>query len=65
MALAEYARPDGRIPLKTARDRTGKATLELVRELGRVREEVGYLKGQLKEIRAANLRFQKEVKEGV
>lgn len=39
--------------------------MKLARELGRVREEVGYLKGQLKEIRAANLRFQKEVKEGV
>lgn len=65
MALTEYARLDGRVPLRTARDRAGKAALELARELGRVREEVGYLKGQLKEIRAANLRFQKEVKEGV
>ncbi|MDQ4003357.1 MAG: hypothetical protein M3259_05915 [Actinomycetota bacterium] len=57
MALAEYARPDGRIPLKIARDRAGKAALELARELGRVREEVVCLKGQLKEIRAANLRL--------
>jgi len=39
--------------------------LELARELGRIREEVGCLKGQLKEIRAANLRLQKEVKEGI
>jgi hypothetical protein len=39
--------------------------LELARELGRIREAVGCLKGQLKEIRAANLRLQKEVKEGV
>ena len=39
--------------------------MELARELGRIREEVGCLKGQLKEIRAANLRLQKEVKEGV
>ena len=37
--------------------------MELARELGRIREEVGCLKGQLKEIRAANLRLQKEVKE--
>jgi hypothetical protein len=65
VALAEYTRPDARVPLKTAHDRAGKAALKLARELGRVREEVGYLKGQLKEIRAANLRFQKEVKEGV
>ena len=65
MALAEYTRPDAHVPLKTPRDRAGKAALKLARELGRVREEVGYLKGQLKEIRAANLRFQKEVKEGV
>jgi hypothetical protein len=57
VALAEYARPDGRIPLKIARDRAGKAALELARELGRVREEVVCLKGQLKEIRAANLRL--------
>lgn len=39
--------------------------MELARELGRIREEVGCLKGQLKEIRAANLRLQKEVKEGI
>ncbi len=39
--------------------------MELARELSRVREEVGCLKGQLKEIRAANLRLQKEIKEGV
>ncbi len=65
MALAEYTRPDAHVLLKTTRDRAGKAALKLARELGRVREEVGYLKGQLKEIRAANLRFQKEVKEGV
>jgi hypothetical protein len=64
VALAEYARPDGRAPLKTARDRAGNAASELAWELGRIREEVGCLKGQLKEIRASNLRLQKEVKEG-
>ncbi len=33
--------------------------MELARGLGRIREEVGCLKGQLKEIRAANFRLQK------
>ena len=36
---------------------------ELARELARAREEVGRLEGQLKEVRATNLRLQKEVKE--
>jgi hypothetical protein len=62
---AELARPDGRIPLKTVRDRTGAIALELARELARAREEAGRLEGQLKEVRATNLRLQKEVKEGV
>jgi len=61
---AELARPDGRIPLETARDRTGAIALELTRELARAREEVGHLEGQLKEVRATNLRLQKEVREG-
>ena len=39
--------------------------LELARELARAREEVGRLAGQLKEIRATNLRLRKEVQEGV
>jgi chromosome segregation ATPase len=59
---AELARPDGRIPLETARDRTG--AIALTRELARAREEVGHLEGQLKEVRATNLRLQKEVREG-
>ncbi len=62
---AELARPDGRIPLETVRDRTGAIALELARELARAREEAGRLEGQLKEVRATNLRLQKEVKEGV
>jgi chromosome segregation ATPase len=47
------------------RDRAGAATLELARELARAREEVGHLSGQLKEIRATNLRLQREVKDSV
>ena len=58
------ARPDGRIPLEALRGNFG-ATLELALELARAREEVGRLSGQLKEIRATNLRLQKEVREGV
>ncbi len=61
---AELAHPDGRIPLETVRDRTGAIALELARELARAREEVGHLEGQLKEVRATNLRLQKEVREG-
>jgi chromosome segregation ATPase len=41
----------------------GRVLLELARELARAREEVGRLSGQLKEVRATNLRLQKEVKE--
>ena len=61
------ARPDGRVPLETIREQAGAATvaLELAWELTRAREEAGRLSGQLKEVRAANLRLQKEIKEGV
>ncbi len=61
---AKLARPDGRIPLENVRDRTGAIALELARELACAREEVGHLEGQLKEVRATNLRLQKEVREG-
>ncbi len=60
-----YASSDGRVPLKGIRDRAGVVTLELARELSRAQEEVGRLSGQLKEVRATNLRLQKEVKESV
>ena len=62
----ELARPDGRVPLETVRDR-GDATvaLELARELARAREEVGRLSGQLKEVRAANSRLLMEIKESI
>ena len=61
----ELARPDGRVPLEAVRERAGATVLELARDLARAREEVGRLSGQLKEVRATNLRLQKEVKEGV
>ncbi len=59
------ARPDGRVPLEAVRDRTGAAMLELARELAHVREEVGRLSGQLKEVRTASLKLQKEVRDSV
>jgi chromosome segregation ATPase len=59
------ARPDGRVPLEVVRDRAGTTALELARELACAREEVGRLAGQLKEVRAANLRLHKEIQEGV
>ncbi len=59
------ARSDGRVPLEAVRERAGSTILELARELARAREEAGRLSGQLKEVRAANLRLQKEVREGV
>jgi chromosome segregation ATPase len=62
----KLARPDGRVPLEAIRDQAGATVvLELARELARVREEVGRLSGQLKEVRATNLRLQKEIKESV
>ena len=63
----DLARPDGRVPLEAVRDRVGATVvaLELARELARAREEVGHLAGQLKEIRATNLRLQEEIKESV
>jgi chromosome segregation ATPase len=59
------ARSDGRVPLEALRGYVGTTTLELARELARAREEAGRLSGQLKEVRATNLRLQKEIKEGV
>jgi chromosome segregation ATPase len=59
------ARSDGRVPLEALREYVGTTTLELARELARAREEAGRLSGQLKEVRATNVRLQKEIKEGV
>ncbi len=61
----KLARPDGRVPLEAVRDRAGTATLELARELARAEEEIGRLSGQLKKVRATNLRLQKEVRDAV
>src|SRR5215207_5389096 len=50
----------GDVPLEVVRSRTGTATI--ARELASAREEVGRLSGQLQEIRASNVRLQKELK---
>ncbi len=60
----KLARPDGRIPPEAIRERLDSTVLELVRELTRAREEIGHLSGQLREVRATNLKLQKEAKEG-
>ena len=59
----ELARPDGRVLPDAIRERLDSTLLELARELARAREELGRLSGQLKEVRATNLRLQKEAKE--
>lgn len=59
----ELARPDGRVLTGAVRERLDSTVLELARELARAREELGRLSGQLKEVRATNLRLQKEAKE--
>ncbi|MDP9456575.1 MAG: hypothetical protein M3Q49_10675 [Actinomycetota bacterium] len=60
----ELAGPDGGVPPQALLGRAGTTVLELARELARAREEAGRLSGQLKEIRAANLRLQGELKAG-
>jgi hypothetical protein len=62
---SKLAHPDDRVPLEALREYAGATVLELARELARAREEAGRLSGQLKEVRATNLRLQKEAKEGV
>src|SRR5918992_1978562 len=61
----ELARPDGRVLPEAVRERLDWTLLELARELARAREELGRLSGQLKEVRATNMRLQKEVKESL
>jgi chromosome segregation ATPase len=61
----ELARPDGRVPLETIRERADATALELARELARAREEVGRLSGRLKEVRSTNSRLLTEIKESV
>lgn len=61
------AGPDGRVPLDAVHERAGATSLsrELALALARAREEAGRLAGELKEVRATNLRLQKELREGV
>jgi hypothetical protein len=53
----------GNVLLETLRSRAGAATI--ARELASAREEVGRLSGQLREVRASNVRLQKELKGSV
>ena len=59
----KLAGADGYVPLETVRSHAGAAAI--AQELARAREEVGRLSGQLKEVRASNVRLQKEVKDSV
>ena len=59
----KLADAEGNVPLETLRSRAGAATI--ARELARAREEVGRLSGQLREVRASNVRLQKELKGSV
>lgn len=61
----ELAGSDGGVPLEKLLRKSGTTVLELARELARAREEVGRLSGQIKEVRATNLRLQGELKEGI
>jgi len=53
----------GNVPLETLRSRAGAAAI--ARELASAREEVGRLSGQLGEVRASNVRLQRELKGSV
>ena len=59
----QLADAEGNVPLETLRSRAGAATI--ARELARAREEVGRLSGQLREVRASNVRLQKELRGSV
>jgi chromosome segregation ATPase len=61
----DLARPDGGISPETIREGLDSTVLELARDLARAREDIGRLSGQLKEVRATNMRLQKEVKESI
>jgi hypothetical protein len=54
---------DGHVPLETVRSRVGAAAI--AGELALSREEAGRLAGQLKEIRASNVRLQRELKDSI
>lgn len=57
------ADPAGRVPLEMLRGRVGVAVV--ARELAKASGEAGRLSGQLGEVRASNVRLQKELKESV
>lgn len=59
----KLADDEGNVPLEVVRGQAGAAAI--ARDLAAAREEVGRLSGQLKEVRASNLRLQKEIKESV
>ncbi len=59
----ELSDVEGKVPLETIRGRAGAAAI--ARELADAREEVGRLSGQLGEVRAANVRLQRELKGSV
>lgn len=59
----ELANSEGEVPLEEVRRRAGAAALGL--ELADAREEIGRLSGRLEEVRATNLRLQKELRESV
>src|SRR5215207_1625817 len=58
-----HADTEGNVPLEPLRSRAGAATI--ARELASAREEVGRLSGQLREVRASNVRLQKELRGSV
>ena len=57
----ELADATDNVPLEAVRSRAGAAAI--ARELASAREEVGRLAGQLGEVRASNVRLQKELKD--
>jgi predicted RNase H-like nuclease (RuvC/YqgF family) len=59
----KLADAEGNVPLHTVRSHAGAASI--ARDLAIAREEVGRLSGQLKEVRASNVRLQKELKDSV
>jgi chromosome segregation ATPase len=59
----ELSDAGGNVPLETVRSRAGAATI--ARELASARQEVGKLSGQLREVRASNVRLQKELQGSV
>jgi hypothetical protein len=61
--VQELVDAEGNVPLETVRSRAGAAAI--ARDLASAREEVGRLSGQLKEVRASNVRLQRELKESV